>query len=137
LFIRLQATNLQLVHGDVMRLELQQLVQQVTAAASHAAQQQGDSADGNGQLQQPAPPHQGAAAAGVPASDSSSSSSSSVSKRRRVKVVANLPYNITKDFLVAMLPQGELISELSIMIQVGSGGGVGGLAKGDHARQQT
>jgi 16S rRNA A1518/A1519 N6-dimethyltransferase RsmA/KsgA/DIM1 with predicted DNA glycosylase/AP lyase activity len=33
-------------------------------------------------------------------------------------VVANLPYNITKDFLKVMLPLGDYVSELSIMIQV-------------------
>ena len=38
--------------------------------------------------------------------------------RSKVKVVANLPYNITKEFLKLMLPKGDLISELSIMIQV-------------------
>jgi len=36
----------------------------------------------------------------------------------RVKVVANLPYNITKEFLKKMLPMGDYVSELSIMIQV-------------------
>lgn len=35
----------------------------------------------------------------------------------QVKVVANLPYNITKEFLKAMLPMGDHVSELSIMIQ--------------------
>jgi len=42
---------------------------------------------------------------------------------RKVKVVANLPYNITKEFLKIMLPMGDLVSELSIMIQVGQGQG--------------
>ncbi|MEW5307660.1 MAG: hypothetical protein WDW36_010038 [Sanguina aurantia] len=36
---------------------------------------------------------------------------------RKVKVVANLPYNITTDFLKRMLPLGDLVSELHIMIQ--------------------
>ena len=36
----------------------------------------------------------------------------------KVKVVANLPYNITKEFLKLMLPKGDLVSELNIMIQV-------------------
>ncbi|KAF5832477.1 S-adenosyl-L-methionine-dependent methyltransferase [Dunaliella salina] len=35
----------------------------------------------------------------------------------KVKVVANLPYNITKEFLKKMLPLGDHVSELSIMIQ--------------------
>lgn len=33
------------------------------------------------------------------------------------KVVANLPYNITKDFLITMLPKGDSVSELNVMIQ--------------------
>jgi hypothetical protein len=37
--------------------------------------------------------------------------------RGSLKVVANLPYNITKDFLKATLPLGGPVSELSIMIQ--------------------
>ncbi|GFR49016.1 hypothetical protein Agub_g11037 [Astrephomene gubernaculifera] len=36
---------------------------------------------------------------------------------RKVKVVANLPYNITKDLLLLLLPLGDLVSELHIMIQ--------------------
>jgi 16S rRNA A1518/A1519 N6-dimethyltransferase RsmA/KsgA/DIM1 with predicted DNA glycosylase/AP lyase activity len=86
------------VHGDVLQLDLQELVKSVTDAAA-------------------------AAAAAAAQQDSTSTTSSSSSSRRRIKVVANLPYNITKDFLVALLPQGELISELSIMIQVRQGGG--------------
>lgn len=37
--------------------------------------------------------------------------------RGSLKVVANLPYNITKDFLKATLPLGGTVAELSIMIQ--------------------
>lgn len=43
--------------------------------------------------------------------------STSAAVRRRAKVVANLPYNITKEFLLALLPTGNTLSELSIMIQ--------------------
>lgn len=106
----LQESRLQLVHGDCLQLNLQELVDRVTHAAQAA----------------------GAAAAQQADADSSSSSSSSGqpqpqpqtqpqpqrSKRQKVKVVANLPYNITKDFLVALFPKGDLIAELSIMIQV-------------------
>jgi 16S rRNA (adenine1518-N6/adenine1519-N6)-dimethyltransferase len=35
----------------------------------------------------------------------------------QVKVVANLPYNITKDLLLLLLPLGDVISDLHIMIQ--------------------
>jgi hypothetical protein len=48
---------------------------------------------------------------------SSSSSTPEAVPRRNIKVVANLPYNITKEFLKAMLPMGHIISELNIMIQ--------------------
>ena len=37
--------------------------------------------------------------------------------RPQVKVVANLPYNITKELLVLLLPLGDVVSELHIMIQ--------------------
>lgn len=89
-----------MVHGDCLQLNLQELVDRVTHAAQAAA-----------------------AAAQQADADSSSSSSSGQaqqqrSKRQKVKVVANLPYNITKDFLVALFPKGDLIAELSIMIQV-------------------
>jgi len=99
------------VHGDVMQLNLQELIDRVTHAAQAASTQQQEAAV--------------EAATNTPSSSSTSSSSSTGqqqqqrrSKQQRVKVVANLPYNITKDFLVALLPKGELISELSIMIQV-------------------
>ncbi|KAG2426295.1 hypothetical protein HXX76_013052 [Chlamydomonas incerta] len=36
---------------------------------------------------------------------------------KRVKVVANLPYNITKDLMTLLLPLGSLVSDLHIMIQ--------------------
>jgi 16S rRNA (adenine1518-N6/adenine1519-N6)-dimethyltransferase len=49
-----------------------------------------------------------------PSGDASASGSQATA---RVKVVANLPYNITKDFLLTMLPMGDIVSELSIMIQ--------------------
>lgn len=48
---------------------------------------------------------------------SSASSTPEAVPRRNIKVVANLPYNITKEFLKAMLPMGHIISELNIMIQ--------------------
>ncbi|GIL52847.1 hypothetical protein Vafri_8614 [Volvox africanus] len=38
-------------------------------------------------------------------------------RSRKIKVVANLPYNITKDLLLLLLPLGDLISDLHVMIQ--------------------
>lgn len=89
------------MHGDVLQLNLQELIDQVTHAAEAMQQQQQDAASSSSS----SPPGQEA-------------QSPQRSKRRKVKVVANLPYNITKDFLVAMFPKGDLIAELSIMIQV-------------------
>jgi 16S rRNA A1518/A1519 N6-dimethyltransferase RsmA/KsgA/DIM1 with predicted DNA glycosylase/AP lyase activity len=88
------------VHGDVLQLNLQELIDRVTHAAEAEAQQQEAASSSAGTLQ---PQEQ---------------TQQQRSKRRKVKVVANLPYNITKDFLVAMFPKGDLIAELSIMIQV-------------------
>ena len=36
----------------------------------------------------------------------------------RVKVVANLPFNITTDILKILLPMGDVIAELFVMLQV-------------------
>eukprot|EP00198_Chlamydomonas_reinhardtii_P001874 XP_001691210.1 ribosomal RNA adenine methylase transferase [Chlamydomonas reinhardtii] len=38
-------------------------------------------------------------------------------KAKRVKVVANLPYNITKELLQLLLPLGGLVSDLHLMLQ--------------------
>ena len=35
-----------------------------------------------------------------------------------MKVVANLPYNITSDALKRLLPMGDTISDLVLMVQV-------------------
>jgi 16S rRNA A1518/A1519 N6-dimethyltransferase RsmA/KsgA/DIM1 with predicted DNA glycosylase/AP lyase activity len=126
----LQVPNLQLVHGDVMRLDLQALIAQMAAAAAAGQQDsssssQPSSSDPQQQQQQLQQAFQEAleqpAAAGGSSNSSSRSSSATAparQRRRGVKVVANLPYNITKEFLQAMLPQGGVVSELSIMIQV-------------------
>eukprot|EP00955_Chlamydomonas_euryale_P080397 363419-Chlamydomonas_euryale.AAC.8 len=94
-----------------------------------------------------------AAAAGKSAGAGAGTSPSDARSSPKIKVVANLPYNITKDFLIAMLPKGEAVAELSIMIQVwcsrGGRAGIGcvqsrssavalagglGLIVGDHSR---
>jgi len=36
----------------------------------------------------------------------------------RVKVVANLPFNITTDILKILLPMGDIVAELFVMLQV-------------------
>jgi 16S rRNA A1518/A1519 N6-dimethyltransferase RsmA/KsgA/DIM1 with predicted DNA glycosylase/AP lyase activity len=124
-----QVPNLQLVHGDVMRLDLQALIAQMAEAAAAAAAAQQDSSSQHSssdpqqqqrQLQQAFQEalQQPAAAGSSSGSRSSSGAAPARQRRRGVKVVANLPYNITKEFLQAMLPQGGVVSELSIMIQV-------------------
>lgn len=56
-------------------------------------------------------------------SESASTTSASSSRLpagrtpRRVKIVANLPYNITTDFIKQALPLGDVVSELSLMLQ--------------------
>lgn len=106
-----QEENLQLVHGDVLQLNLQELIDRVTLATQQPqqppSQQQGEFD----------PVNSSSSSAGQPRPQQPSSKQQQ-QRKVRVKVVANLPYNITKDFLLAMFPKGDLISELSIMIQV-------------------
>ncbi|KAG1671012.1 hypothetical protein FOA52_014256 [Chlamydomonas sp. UWO 241] len=88
-----QEPNLTLVRGDVLRKGLvtgviRDMVAQARPEGSSGSDGQSGGASGSGSQAAP-----------------------------RVKVVANLPYNITKDFLIAMLPLGDIVSELSIMIQ--------------------
>ena len=94
------------MHGDVLRLNMDDLI-------TDLAQRQQERRNSNAQ----------ASTSSSSDGGSSSSSSSGVDgparRSAKVKVVANLPYNITKDFLKALLPRGQHISQLSIMIQVG------------------
>lgn len=76
------------MRGDVLRKDLDVIIQDMVLQERAAA----DSAGSGG-------------------------TTSSASGELKIKVVANLPYNITKDFLMAMLPKGDVVSELSIMIQ--------------------
>lgn len=107
------AANLELVHGDVMRLDLPALVDRLAAeaAAAAAAGAGGESSGGDddGGEQEAGPSSSGSTAA--------TTAATATTQRPRVKVVANLPYNITKEFLLALLPRGDVVSELSIMIQ--------------------
>ena len=44
-------------------------------------------------------------------------SESSANNNKKVQIVANLPYYITKDFLVITLPEGDRVSRLLLMLQ--------------------
>lgn len=135
-----QTPNIQLIHGDILRVgipgileQMQQQHVQRQQELDRAQQQQTLSASGGGSdEQQPESPDspQGAARQRQQPEASTSgrtgaSSADASSWRQRggsgsrgsLKVVANLPYNITKDFLKATLPLGGDVSELSIMIQ--------------------
>lgn len=94
--------NLQLVHGDVLRVGVERIIEDMIQQQRQA----GDEAD----------PSPSPAAGPSPLAAAEPSSSGQVALPR-VKVVANLPYNITKEFLKSMLPKGAYVTELNIMIQ--------------------
>lgn len=114
--------NLTLIHGDALRADLAAVVR----AMATEAQQQAASSSGL--------PHSSAAAAAASSSSSSAApagqggagsssagagaaaaatAAANAAQPPRIKVVANLPYNITKEFIKAMLPMGEHITEVS------------------------
>jgi 16S rRNA A1518/A1519 N6-dimethyltransferase RsmA/KsgA/DIM1 with predicted DNA glycosylase/AP lyase activity len=106
--------NIELVHGDILRVGIDGVLRQLAAAQGGGG---GGGAFGSG--------------SGTSTDSNSSTSSSTHTPQREqqpgagtsgrgggsVKVVANLPYNITKEFLRAALPLGGIVSELSIMVQ--------------------
>lgn len=63
--------------------------------------------------------------------DASPSPSSSSSPLPRAVVVANLPYNITSDALAILLPMGETIAEVHLMLQDEAARRLAGAREGD------
>jgi len=129
----MQVPQLRLVVGDILRQDLRQLLadmqthpqqlqdkQQEQQQPAEAASAQQGQADGAG----PQPSQQQPPAAQAQAANQQQQEGQQAQPWRRVKVVANLPYYITKDCLVAMLPLGEHISALYFMLQ--ASGRVGG-----------
>lgn len=110
---------LRVVQGDIMRVNLPQLL----------GEMRGEEGGAGGALHQnppldplPAPSGGG----GVGSGDSSSGQEGACSEEgtdgeqgssKLIKVVANLPYNITKECLLSMLPLGGDISHLYFMLQ--------------------
>lgn len=98
------------------------MVAQTRAQSSEPADQQ-QQQDGEAQATREEEQEQpSSAAASAPASASSSgrpraAPSRAPAARSKVKVVANLPYNITKELLALLLPLGDVISDLHVMIQ--------------------
>ncbi|KAI8477068.1 MAG: S-adenosyl-L-methionine-dependent methyltransferase [Monoraphidium minutum] len=118
-----QTPNLQLIHGDILRVGIPGILQQMQdrheqqqAAARAATDGSADSgAAGGAREQQPGASTSGRGA--PPGGAPSWRQRGGGGGRGSLKVVANLPYNITKEFLKATLPLGGSVSELSIMIQ--------------------
>ena len=101
----LQAPALRVVPGDILRLALPQLLE---GMQQHWQQQQQQ------QQQQQAP------AAGSSDKDGcQQQAGQQQAAGPAVRVVANLPYYITKDCLLRLLPLGGQLSHLFFMLQVG------------------
>ncbi len=97
------------------------MVAQTRAQSSEPADQQQQQQVGEAQATEEQ--QEQATSTSASASESSSSGrphagpSKAAAARSKVKVVANLPYNITKELLALLLPLGDVISDLHIMIQ--------------------
>ena len=115
----LQVPQLRLVVGDIL---LQDLPRLLAGMRQQAEQQQG-------QQQQQQQQHQGQQDVQQPAAAAAQEQQSQQPQQQskvQVKVVANLPYYITKDCLLQMLPLGADISHLYFMLQARCAGWVYG-----------
>lgn len=83
-----QNPNFELVNGDVLHEDMGQILDRMAAQNRSQSEPQSSIADDRPQ-----------------------------SSHANIKVLANLPYNITTDFLKLMLSKGSQLPELSIMIQ--------------------
>ncbi|GLC33506.1 hypothetical protein PLESTB_000082500 [Pleodorina starrii] len=109
-----EVAELTLVHGDAIKVGLEDIIrgmiQQERPDLDPVSEEDSAAAAAGPATAPDAPPPTAAAAGrGRPSGRRAAA--------RKVKVVANLPYNITKDLLLLLLPLGDLISDLHIMIQ--------------------
>lgn len=135
---RAQVAQLRLICGDVLRQDLPALLagmqrhpEQLDCGAAEAAEAAaGQELQAQQRAQpggQPAAEQQQVEGAAVPveqqqdhlqpAAPAARQEESAPAEQRKVKVVANLPYYITKDLLVQMLPLGDRVSALYLMLQ--------------------
>ena len=105
--LEVEEPRLRIVHEDFLRVNLPEEVQALRERAAVA----GDASSSS--------------------SSSTSSSSSSSSPLPRAVVVANLPYNITSDALRLLLPMGDSISEVYLMLQDEAARRLAGAREGD------
>ena len=135
-----QVPELRLVCGDILRQDLGALLEgmrrhpaELAAAQAAAAAQRQLAAAGAGGAAASGEVAQHAAAASTAAGQQQPGEQQQAGQqqaeqarpaaRRKVKVVANLPYYITKDCLLCMLPTGADIEAVYFMLQVGRLGG--------------
>jgi 16S rRNA (adenine1518-N6/adenine1519-N6)-dimethyltransferase len=104
--------NLRLMHSDVLQADLGRLF--MTCLSGQAIP--GTLAQ-NGERDVAFCSETSAGVQGSQASGLEMTTQVGVSVSSKLKVVANLPYNITTDFLKALLPCGQYVSELHIMLQ--------------------
>ena len=109
---REEGPRLRLVHADFLEINLPAEVEALRRRAAAAA----------------ACPLSASASASAPAPAPSSSSSSPLP---RAVVVANLPYNITSDALALLLPCGDSISDVWLMLQDEAARRLAGSREGD------
>ena len=100
--------NLRLIKGDVLRVNVDEILQDMMH------QDRGYSSDNNADG---GANHPNTLSSSPPSPSSSPLPLAAVGAKAKIKVLSNLPYNITKEFLKLMLSKGDRVSDLSIMIQ--------------------
>ncbi|KAG2490681.1 hypothetical protein HYH03_010848 [Edaphochlamys debaryana] len=103
-------STLRLVRGDALEVGLEDVIRSMVEQDRTGPSPGPEAGPGAGQAL-------AKAAAPEPSTSAPAGRGAVPAAGRKVKVVANLPYNITKDLLTMLLPLGDLISDLHIMIQ--------------------
>jgi len=113
--------NIELVHGDILRVGIPGILAQMQQRHEERRRAAAGGGGGDAQQEQQQQQQPEASTSGRGAADAAPAAwrqrGAGGAQRGSLKVVANLPYNITKEFLKATLPLGGVVSELSIMIQ--------------------
>lgn len=129
-----QVPQLRLICGDILRQDLPALLAGMrehagqangngaaAAAADAAGQQQQQQQPDGGTANAPSQQQAGAAAPLRAEQQGAQQPRAAAAGQLPIKVVANLPYYITKDLLVKMLPLGGAVSALYLMLQARRG----------------
>ena len=119
--------QLQVINGDVLRINLQRAFATLREMGRSQASQHAAAASAPAETapepvvaQADAPAHSAVEDAAVGHSDAEAEAVAEVSSSmvlQRIRIMANLPYNITTDVLKRLLPQGDEVSHITLVLQ--------------------